>query len=409
MLLLIDFSKAFDMVDHDILLQKLQHYGIRGNAINWVKSYLNNRMQFVSIDGKNSMTKTLTYGVPQGSILGPLFFIVYINDIPEIHAFAKFILYADDANIILTANSLAEIISQFITLSSALKAWVASNGLALNLKKTNYMIFTNQRRINGIDSFDLKICNRSIERKSVARFLGVLIDEKLKWSHHISAIKSKMARYVGIFYKIKSQLPLTSRLNLFQAHVQSHLNYCSLIWGFSCKSNIESIFTTQKKAMRAVMPGYVNYFYKNGVAPTHSKHAFSNYAVPTVHNIITKNALLFVLKTFKFGSNLPHSIRQLIPENAPTPGSMHDDQLTAVWMDNYNTTHFRASIFYKGPLFYSEIMGFLKPDNKSFQSYKTAIKTYLNKLQASGDADEWMTENFKLYNPKGLRQSKRIN
>ena len=101
-LLLIDFSKAFDMVDHEILLKKLHHCGIRGKALKWVQSYLNYRMQYVSINGNDSSTKVLKYGVPQGSILGPLFFIIYVNDIPEILAITKFILYADDANIILT-------------------------------------------------------------------------------------------------------------------------------------------------------------------------------------------------------------------------------------------------------------------------------------------------------------------
>ena len=161
--------------------------------------------------------------------------------------------------------------------------------------------------------------------------------------------------------------------------------------------------------MRAVMPGYVNYYYKDGVAPTHCKHAFTNYNVPTVHNIVIKNALLFVLKALKFPSNLPHSVHNLIPNNAPTPGSTHDDPSTVVWMYKYNMTHYRASLFYKGPLFYSEIMGLLKTENKSFQSYKTTIKTYLCKLQSSGSAEEWVPENFKLYNPLGLRQSKRIN
>ena len=163
-----------------------------------------------------------------------------------------------------------------------------------------------------------------------------------------------MARYVGIFYKLKHQLPLTSRLNLFHAHIQSHLNYCSLIWGFSCKSKIETIFTTQKKAMRAVIPGYVNYFYKDGVIPTHCKPAFTEYNIPTVHNIIIKNSLLFVLKTLKFQMHIPPSVRQLIPQTAPTPGSAYDDQTTVVWMNTYNTTHYRASLFYKGPLFYCE-------------------------------------------------------
>ena len=269
------------------------------------------------------------------------------------------------------------------------------------------MIFTNQRKIKGIESFDPKVCNQSIERKSVARFLGVLIDEKLNWSHHILALKQKISRYVGIFYKLKNQLPLASRLNLFQAHIQSHLNYCSLIWGFSCKSNIESIFTVQKKAMRAVMPGYINYYYKEGIAPTHTKQAFAKYKIPTVHNIITKNAILFMLKTFKFKFCLPPSICQLIPDNVPTPSSTYDDPETVVWTSTYNTSHFRASLFFKGPLSYAEIISQIKPNHNTLPSHKTTIKTFLHNVQSTGDSQEWTAGNFKLFNPKGLRQSKR--
>ena len=136
LLLLIDFSKAFDMVNHDILLHKLQHYGIRGIANAWFKSYLKNREQFVSISGKSSSKQKLKYSVPQGSILGPLLFIVYINDLPNINKLAKFILYADDANIIITADTLAEIEAIFNQLSPALVKWVANNELLLNVRKT---------------------------------------------------------------------------------------------------------------------------------------------------------------------------------------------------------------------------------------------------------------------------------
>ena len=141
LLLLIDFSKAFDLVDHSILLQKLQHYGIRGKAHNWFKSYLNGREQFVSVNGSDSSKKRMNYGVPQGSILGPLLFIIYINDIPGILKVAKFILYADDANIILSGKNINEIDEQHSLLNTELLKWVDSNGLLLNLKKTNYMFF----------------------------------------------------------------------------------------------------------------------------------------------------------------------------------------------------------------------------------------------------------------------------
>ena len=135
MLLLIDFSKAFDMVDHKILLHKLTHYGIRGVAHKWFDSYLKNRQQRVYVNNKYSDFKILTHGIPQGSILGPLLFIIYINDMPNIQKLVKFILYADDANIILTGANAHEIILKFNELSKQLTDWVASNGLLLNIKK----------------------------------------------------------------------------------------------------------------------------------------------------------------------------------------------------------------------------------------------------------------------------------
>jgi hypothetical protein len=120
LLLLIDFSKAFDMVDHDILLSKLSRYGIRGNALKWMQSYLRGRRQYVTIDGKNSSERDLKFGVPQGSILGPLLFIIYINDLPNIHKFAKFILYADDANIIITGKDVQEISEHALTIHNVI-------------------------------------------------------------------------------------------------------------------------------------------------------------------------------------------------------------------------------------------------------------------------------------------------
>ena len=135
LLLLIDFSKAFDMVDHVVLLKKLNHYGIRGPALNWLRSYLSNRKQYVSINNSDSSSMTIAHGVPQGSILGPLLFIIYINDIPNIANFAKFILYADDANIIITANTIEDVYNQLLNLITNLVKWVHCNGLALNLLK----------------------------------------------------------------------------------------------------------------------------------------------------------------------------------------------------------------------------------------------------------------------------------
>ena len=150
------------------------------------------------------------------------------------------------------------------------------------------MLFT---RSNVASNFTVKIRNTVIERKSETKFLGVIVDEKLKWTKHINTVKSKMCRYVGIMYKIKHLLPVKARLQVFHSFVQSHISYCNLVWGFSAKSNIESIFASQKKGLRAVMPGYVNYFYKEGEPPAHTKSSFNSMKIHTIHSIITKNAL----------------------------------------------------------------------------------------------------------------------
>ena len=399
LLLLVDFSKAFDTIEHAILLRKLEHYGIRGIVLKWFESYLDQRKQFVCINGSNSKTKPIKYGVPQGSILGPLLFIIYINDIPGISKFAHFILYADDANIFITASTIEEVFQKFDDLSSELIQWVNSNGLALNLKKTKYMIFST-KTLESVR--DIKIGNKNIERKSEARFLGVIIDEKLNWSRHIATIKTKMARYVGIMYKLKKRLPLKARIQIFHSFVQSHLNFCSLLWGFSAKSNIELLFRCQKKAMRAIMPGYVSYYYKDGKLPAHTKTSFAEYEIVTVHGIITSNALLFMHKVRNFPQLLPLSIRKTIPENAPTFNS--DDDSNIDWFNKYGFNKYKSTIFCKGPLlaisqFNNEVTS---PSSLlSINIYKKNLKYMLLREQSKGEPDSW--PNFIIHNTPGLR------
>ena len=405
LLLFIDFSKAFDMVEHSILLKKLEHYGIRGTALQWMRSYLENRMQFVSIDGVDSTTRHMKYGVPLGSILGPLLFIIYINDIPHVSNLAKFILYADDANIIITGNNIAEVDMQLRELCESLLRWVHSNGLYLNLKKTNYMIFSRSRKLEL--PRPLTISNFLIEQKSEARFLGVIVDENLTWSRHVKTVRSKMTRYLGLMYKLKSQLPVKVRIQIYHSFVQSHINYCSLVWGFSAKSNIESLFTAQKKGIRAIVPGFINYRYRlDGTLPGHTKSYFSKYDILTVHSIIVLNTLIFIHKTRHFPQTLPSSIRLLIAENAPLPGDTHDTCFE--WLQNHNNHFYNRSVFYKGPLLsiipqMSDLTTL--PTLLNLKIYRSNVRNALKLIQTQGNEEEWQINNFILYNIPGLRKS----
>ena len=285
LLLLIDFSKGFDMVEHYILLKKLEHYGKRDKASQWTNSYLQNRKQFVSIDGTDSKTLHMQYGVPQGSILGPLIFIIYINDIPNVLQIAKFILYADDANIFIKGNDITEVDEQLRDLCKILLKWVDSNGLRINLKKTKYMIFSRARNLELLST--LRITYLPIERLTKNTFLGVIFDENLTWSRHIKTIQTKIARYIGLMYK---QLPLKVRIQMYHSYVQSHMNYISLVRGFSTKTNIESLFRAQKKGMRAVIPGFINYRYRSdGTLPGH---------LLSIQKVIVLNALVSMQGNF---------------------------------------------------------------------------------------------------------------
>ena len=400
-LLLLDFSKAFDTVDHNILLAKLAHYGIRGPALKWLRSYLSDRKQYVSVNNSDSSMTKITYGVPQGSILGPLLFIIYINDIPEISTIAKFILYADDANIIVTANTIEEVYNQIVSLIDNLEDWVHCNGLTLNLKKTKYLIFS---RSKVALPCPLNISQTPIERKTETRFLGVIVDESLNWSRHVKTVIAKMSRYVGIMYKIKKLLPLKARLQIYHSFVQSHINFCSLVWGFSCKSNIEAIFCKQKKGLRAVIPGFINYNYKDGIIPGHTKQYFNEYNILTIHNIIALNALVMLNKIRSFPSLLSNSIVATIPTYSPEHGSTYDD--CEKWLKTYNTPTYRNSLFFKGPLLYSTTNFVEHSDIKRTTTpniFKNKVKKVILDCQGEGETIEWEVDNFALYKCKGLR------
>ena len=157
-----------------------------------------------------------------------------------------------------------------------------------------------------------------------------------------------MSRYVGILYCLKSNLPLETRKLIYHSLTQSHLNFCSLVWGFAGKSNIDKLFTAEKKGIRAVIPGFVRYFYKNGNTPGHTKSSFNKFKILTVQNVIALNSLLFIEKVRNFRNILPLSISSLISSDAPTKNSTFESSIS--WLEKFGTSIYQHSVFYKGPL-----------------------------------------------------------
>ena len=187
----VDAQKAFDTVDHQILLAKLNHYGIRGASSDWFKSYLSNRKQYVSINGFDSGLTTINCGLPQGSVLGPLLFLLHINDLNQAMKFCKVYHFADDTNLLCLSNSIKKLNKLVNTDLKHLVNWLNANKISLNIKKTEMVIFkSNQKKFEG--DLKIKLCGKRLYHTESIKYLGVKIDTSLSWQYHVNDLSIKI-------------------------------------------------------------------------------------------------------------------------------------------------------------------------------------------------------------------------
>ena len=229
----LDLSKAFDTLDHEILFANLVHYGIRDVALRWIKSYFSCRQQFVQFNEACSTKQTIKCGVPQGSILGPLFFILYINDLPNASKLTQPLLFADDTSLFYShsdPNRLQSVLNEEV---SNFDVWLKCNKLSVNLKKTNYIFFkSRQKELNY--HFNLFFGNQPLVQANMTKFLGVYVDEHLTWKHHISFICKQISKSVGIISRSRFYLSSKTKLTLYYALIYPYITYCNSTWSSTC-------------------------------------------------------------------------------------------------------------------------------------------------------------------------------
>src|SRR6218665_2527213 len=244
-----DISKAFDTVNHALLLNKLEYHGIRGVAKQWFVDYLRNRSQFVSFKGITSPSLEITSGVPRGSILGPILFLIYLNDLSKVSNKLKLIMYADDTNAFLLHNSLDVLFDTMNSELCKIVEWFNINKLSLNSDKTNYILFRTPRK--KIIVKNLYVNDTPLIQTRATKFLGVIIDQHLSWKDYVALISKKISKNIGIIDRIKYCLSTQNLFNLYYTLIFPYLSYCNIVWGCNYKSSLNRLYTLSPCAVNS--------------------------------------------------------------------------------------------------------------------------------------------------------------
>jgi Reverse transcriptase (RNA-dependent DNA polymerase) len=369
----IDISKAFDCVDHEILLDKLYKSGIRGTYYKLLQSYLADRQQIVQIGKTVSQRRLIKYGIPQGSVLGPLLFSVFVNDIFELKLRGKLQLYADDAVLTYSHRDSITLFDDMQHDLNLISNWFYNNCLTVNGNKSKYIIFKDNRR--ALDTQEsLFINGEEIERVENIRYLGLIVDSRLNWDEHVKHIKSKIASFAGVLHRIKNIVPMKSRLDIFHAHIYSHVLYMNAIWTTTCQFRMDTISRLVNKGMRAVFCED----YKNQA--THTIDLYNKHKILTVKNSAKFETVSMV---YKIKHNLvKHGITLEINEGAHNYELRNNRnfRLGKIW-NNYG----RLSISYYGADLFNKLPAECKNIN-SYNEFRFKVKNHFLAYQAAEES-----------------------
>ena len=255
----IDFCKAFDLVDHKLLLEKLKLYKFSQSALHWFTCYLTERQQCVKVNSILSEKLQCKSGVPQGSVLGPILFLIYINDLPFHPSLERTSLFADDATNTASAKSLNIVKTKLQSNADNLLNWCKNNRMVLNVDKTKVMVISpNLRRNIDETNIEINLSDRTICQVAEEKLLGVQIDHALSWNSQVQKQKKTIIFKLFLLKRIRKFLPLETRKLFYNYYVKPHFEYCNTIWGNCSKTNIYTMTKLQKQAARLILNEQMN-------------------------------------------------------------------------------------------------------------------------------------------------------
>ena len=356
----LDLSRAFETIDREILLLKLEKYGISGTELKWFQSYLNNRRQRTKINNTISEAIDINIGVPQGSILGVILFVLYINDINCIIKQSKIFLFADDALLYVSGDSMLECINKINNDLNELSLWFKMNKLKLNIDKTKCMC------INGVlDDNLVKINNVSIEIVDKIKYLGVIIDNRLNFKDNFDYVCKKIARKVYFLGSIRKNISFKTSIHVFNVVIKPYFEYCPSILFLGNKQMMDRLQKLQNKAMRVILKA--NKF-------THINDMLKKLNWLNVEQLIKYNILVLVFK-IKHGLLPKYLSEKLKFVYEVNKYNLRD--ACNFSLDFYKNDKVKNMLMYKGLLLYNQLPIELKIEN-SLVKFKQKCKVYCN-------------------------------
>ena len=349
---IIDVKKAFDCVNHNILLNKLERYGIRGVPLRWLTSYLADRKCYVELGDYKSKMNTFNIGVPQGSILGPLLFLIYVNNLPKFSNNLHTQLFADDTIVFNTGNNIDTLINSTNAELTKLNDWTRANKLTIHPGKTKLLIVSN--RIPSNSNFNIRFLDTEVHQSNCCKYLGVHLDNKLSFKDHIKYINGKISRHTGILYKIRDNLPLKTRLNYYYAFIYPYLSYNIIIWGSAYPTHLLPLITQQKRTIRTI----TNSAYRDHTGPLFRR----------LKLLKLKDIYYFHLGSYMF--------RARARGEYATQTNIQTRGINDALATRHRTTTTQHAVSYAGPKFWSSLPPHLRSIN-SYMRFRKSLKEHL--------------------------------